>query len=201
MKKILWMMICILLLTGCGEKGNDEEEIIESTKQEETEVISKIKVEIKGKVNVPGVYELEENNRVINLIEAAGGLTKDANTDTINLSKKLTDEMVVIIYSNQEIEAAKKEKIRYEVIEIPCNCPDTMNEACIEEKKEETEKKVNLNTATLEELTNLPGIGEAKAKKIIEYREKTPFVAIEDITNITGIGEANFEKIKDFIMV
>ena len=136
-------------------------------------------------------------------INTAGGLTNKSDTSNINLSKKLKDEMVIIVYSKQEIINMKeKEKI---------TCPPC-NNACIEEKdetskiniteeKEET-GKININTANIEELQKLSGIGEAKAQAIIDYRNKNGnFKDIEEIKNVQGIGEAAFEKIKDNITV
>lgn len=177
-------------------------------KEEKTN--SKIKVEVKGAVNNPGVYELELDNRVIDAINSAGGLREDANTSVINLSKKLTDEMVIIIYTNDEIAnyEASKVKTEYVYIEVD-SCPDKVNNACINEYQENKpdsnestkDNLVNLNTASITDLTSLPGIGEAKAESIIEYRNKQKFNSIEDVKNISGIGASLFEKIKDHITV
>ena len=142
----------------------------------------------------PGVYELEEGKRVNDVIEKAEGLTENADTTLLNLSKNLTDEMVIIVYNKNEIEKLKKDLtttqtvIKY--IEKECSCPDTINDACMKKadttKKEETkaskDNKVSINTGTLEELQTIPGIGESKAQAIIEYREKNGnFNAIEEI--------------------
>lgn len=174
-----------------------------------------IKFEIKGEVNAPGVYEIKENSRVIDAIHLAGELKETANTNYINLSKKIDDEMVIIIYSNEDIANYQKgnQKIEYIYLEKECTCPDPINAACIkeenvyatEETKENSEpeknNKININTASLEELTTLSGIGESKAKKIIEYREKTPFKTIEELNEVNGIGNSIYEKIKDNITV
>ena len=166
-------------------------------------VTNTIKVEIKGAVNNPGVYELEDSSRVIDAINISGGLREDANTNLINLSKKLKDEMVIIIYTNEEIINYNESKIKTEYVYIEVeNCPDKINDACIKEYNDTSQNKlVNLNTASLEEITSLPGIGESKAKTIIEYREKQKFNSIEDIQNIKGIGASLFEKIKENITV
>lgn len=172
---------------------------------------AKFKVDIKGLVEYPGVYELSENARVIDVITSAGGLKEDANTEYINLSKKITDEMVIIIYSNNDVEKFKETDKEIIYIEYECVCPDNINDACINESdivntngtKEEIEEKDNLisiNTATVEELMTLNGIGESKAKAIIEYREKNgEFKNLEDIMNVSGIGESAYSKIKDNI--
>ncbi len=162
-------------------------------------------VDIKGEVNVPGIYELEENSRVIDVINKAGGLTGNANTTVINLSKKITDEMVIIIYSNAQVEDFSKTKeIENQIID-KCKQSEentVINDSCID-KNESTRdignEKVNINTAGIEELTLLPGIGESKAQNIIEYRNSNPFNKIEDIINVPGIGENLFAQIKEFI--
>lgn len=175
----------------------------------------KIKIDIKGEVLNPGVYELNEGDRVIEAINISGGLTNDADTTLINLSKNLKDEMVIIIYNKYEIDKLKEEKNKKEVIieyiEKECKCPDNINDACItdnkeseekEESKEENNKKISLNEGTIEELMTIPGIGETKAQSIIEYRtQNKEFKTIEEIKNIKGIGESTFEKLKDFITI
>jgi competence protein ComEA len=215
--KYLLLILVPILLFACfipliNEKETEEEEaVLEETVTEEVEEeVKTLKVDIKGAVKNPGVYTVTEDNRVKDVIDMAGGLLKNAHTSFINLSKKVTDEMVIIIYTNEEIEALEKEEtIQYEVVEVPCECPDTQNDACIEEKKETTntttsattEHKININTATQEELLTIPGIGESKAKNIINYRESFPFETIEDIKEVSGIGDALFEKIQDYITV
>ena len=121
----------------------------------------------------------------------------------INLSKKLTDEMVIIIYSKEQVrkytETKKEEQKKQEL----CN-EEVQNDACIEENKEEKEQtsKININTATLEQLQTLPRIGEAKAKNILAYRKKNGgFKKIEEIKEISGIGESIFDQIKDYITI
>jgi len=158
-----------------------------------------IKVEIKGKVQNPGVYELEKGSVVKDLIDASGGVLEGTDTTTINLSKRLYDEMVVILYSEEEI----KESFIY--VDYECTCPGITNDATLDEYIDnniEESEKVSLNDASIEELTTLPGIGESKAQKIIEYREQNgPFTKIEDILNVTGIGNSMYEKIKNYIRI
>lgn len=167
----------------------------------------KVFVDIKGLVVNPGVYELTNKNNVNDAINVAGGLTENSDTSNINLSKKLSDEMVIIIYSKEQIRQMKESK------KIECS---KVNDACIkeadekgkldeektEEEVEENSGLVNINSADKENLMKLEGIGESKAKAIVEYREKNGnFDAIEDIKKVSGIGEAAFEKIKDSITV
>ena len=194
----LTIVMTTLFFTKSEEVLATSEVVIPKTEK----VTKKIKIEVKGAVNNPGVYELDKNSRVIDAINIAGGLREDANTSLINLSKKLTDEMVIIIYTNYEIENynASKVKTEYVYIEVE-SCPDKINDACIKEYSETNSGLVNINTSSLEELTSLPGVGEAKAKTIIEYRNKQKFNTIEDIQNISGIGASLFEKIKDHITV
>ncbi len=211
---VILISLLIAVITYCfnqAEIVSAETNLIE-TKDEnkKAETNKKIKVEIKGAINNPGVYELDDNSRVIDVINIAGGLTENADTSLINLSKKINDEMVIIIYTREEIENYNNSKIKteYVYIEVP-SCPDKVNEACIEdykeekqENKEETNNLININTANIDELTKLSGIGEAKAKLIIEYREQNgKFKEIKELTNVKGIGDSLIEKIKDNITI
>lgn len=211
---VILISLLIAVITYCfnqAEIVSAETNLIE-TKDEnkKAETNKKIKVEIKGAINNPGVYELDDNSRVIDVINIAGGLTENADTNLINLSKKINDEMVIIIYTREEIENYNNNKIKteYVYIEVP-SCPDKVNEACIEdykeekqENKEETNNLININTANIDELTKLSGIGEAKAKLIIEYREQNgKFKEIKELTNVKGIGDSLIEKIKDNITI
>lgn len=183
------------------EKDSKEEvSIIEEEKEEVKEENNFIVVDIKGSVNKPGVYKIKENARVNDAIEASGGLSKNANTRFINLSKLLKDGDVVVIYSNEEIENAKKEeKI---VVETPCVCEEVKNDACYKEEIKDNNNKININTATINELMNLDGIGEAKAKLIIEYRTKNGnFKDIKDIMKVKGISETLYSKFKENITI
>ncbi len=174
-----------------------------------------IYVDIKGNVLNPGVYTLDSGSRVIDVVNQAGGFTEGANTRFINLSKVLNDGDVIVIYSNAEIEEAKKSKIIY--VETPCICEEVKNDACITQNVEVEEPnipdnavipedsnngKININTATSEELQTLSGIGESKAQAIIYYRNTNgPFNSIEEIVNVSGISENLFAKIKEDITV
>lgn len=174
---------------------------------EETSTLDYIVVEVKGSVKVPGVYEVKKGSRVSDLIHEAGGLLDNADTSIINLSKELADEMVVVIYNDEEINEMRKGSTSVKYIERQCVCPILENDACIEEviSNNSIDNKtglVSLNTGTIEELMTLPGIGESKAKLIIKYRDDNGgFKKIEDIMNVKGIGESMFEKIKSYIML
>ena len=161
-----------------------------------------IYVDVKGSVKSPGVYKIKNHSRVIDAIEASGGITKEANTRFVNLSKLLNDGDVVVVYSNKEIEDAKKDNTIY--IETPCVCEEVKNDACYKDVTDEvkTNNKVNINTASMEELKTLNGIGDAKAKAIVEYRTvKGKFKSIEGLKEVNGISESIFEKIKDNITI
>ena len=164
------------------------------------------KIDIKGEINNPGIYEMPKNSRIIDVINKAGGLTENANTTVINLSKKISDEMVIIIYSNDQVMDFKNTKKEEETLIDKCHQKDDIslkNDACIEKDTTTTDnlnKQISINTATKEELMTLPGIGEAKAQEIIDYRNTNGnFTTIEDIKNISGIGDSVFAKIKDYI--
>jgi len=175
---------------------NNQQNLIVEDNVHETN--NDIYVDIKGSVSNPGVYKLDSNARVIDAIKVAGGITDDANTRFINLSKKLYDGDVIVVYSNKEIKNAQKENIIY--VETPCVCEEVKNDACYKEETNSTNNKININSATIEELKTLDGIGESKAKAIIEYRNiNGKFNSIEDITKVNGISETIYIKIKENI--
>lgn len=187
-----------------------KEELFNDSK-EETKT-NTIKVDIKGYVKKPNVYEISEESNVLDLINMAGGLKKGATTENINLSKKLKDEMVVIVSKKSDIKKKNITSDNPQTVIIPIESEDVKIEnSSIEglitdevqniDVSQNIDKKTNLNNATLEELLMLPGIGEAKANSIIEYRSKTKFNTIEDVKNISGIGDSLFDKIKDKITV
>lgn len=144
-------------------------------------------VHICGEVVSPGVYELQEGSRVFQAIEKAGGFTDQAGAEYLNMAERVTDGMKILVLNKEEAEAAKA---RGE-LSLPAEASS---------KAQKT--KVNLNTATKEELMTLRGIGEAKANDILKYREsRGGFQKIEDIMKISGIKDAAFQKIKEDITV
>lgn len=189
---------------------SEEDNSLESDGNKEEEIV-KIFVDIKGEVKKPGVYEVANGSRVIDVINKAGGLKKEANTRYVNLSKKVSDGDVIVIYSNDEINEAMKSDIIY--VETPCVCEE-VNDACLENNISDDSNennnindnvvsdKININTASVDELMKLKGIGEAKAKSIAEYRENNGlFSKIEDILNVSGISAKIYENIKDSITI
>lgn len=209
-------LFLVLFFFYRGSETNNKNEIIvkdddfsniekKAEKEEFSEPSEKIHIDIKGAVKNPGVYEVNSDSRVIDVIQVAGGLIKGANTNYINLSEKITDEMVIWIYSDKEIEELLLEKNSTKYMISECNCPVVDNTTCLDINKEEkitNDDKININKANLEELSKLNGIGELKARNIIEYREKNgKYSSIEDIMKVSGIGEAAYNKIKDYIEV
>lgn len=217
--------ICFLVWNSYFKKNdnlleNDDANLISDNleKVEESSNVSEEKyilVDIKGEVKKPGVYKLKENSRVIDAINASGGLTKKAYTKYINLSKILKDENVIIVNSTSEI---KKVSSGNNITEVKIN-NNSKNSASISEselitndnvKSEEdntgnsleSNQKVNINTATKEELMKLSNIGESKAEKIIDYRTANGnFNSIEDIKKVSGIGDKLYDSIKENITV
>lgn len=177
--------------------NDDKNNLDNDFKNDNSNEIDRIIIDIKGEVVYPGVYEIDNNTRIIDAINMAGGLTLDADTSGINLSSKIRDEDVIIIYSNnKDSEYYKDKKIdnkndNFSVEDGGNNKNNDKDEIVL----------IDINTATSEELCSLPGIGEVKAKKIIEYRKKSRFNTIEDIMNVSSIGEKLFESIKAYIKV
>lgn len=210
---ILLIVITLITYFLPESKAQEENQELLLITEEQKEVVANemIKVDIKGAVQMPGVYELNINSRVIDAIKTSGGFLPNADTSTINLSKILKDENVIIVYTKEEIAKIQEGKVVVKYIEKECVCPKLEeNTACIKEEdkiienetKEETETKIiNINTASLEELMTLPGIGEAKANEIIAYRNKNKFETTEEIKKISGIGDATYNKLKDLIEV
>lgn len=163
----------------------DIEDMLEELEEDdETQETGPIMIHISGQVHNPGIIELELGSRVIDAVNLAGGLKKDADLDRMNLAKKLIDEEKIYI------PAIGEEDIPIEVANL--NSSDNSGN---------TQSKVNINTCTKEELITLPGIGEVTAGKILDYREENLFKIIDDIKNVSGIGEKKFEAIKELITV
>jgi len=139
-------------------------------------------VHVEGQVELPGVYELPQESRVMNAIEAAGGLTAGADRSQVNLAKKINDE--------EQIYIPKEGEIRLE----------TQGQTGANNGASPGGKLVNINQASKEELTTLPGVGPALAERILAYRrDHGSFKGIEDIMQVSGIGEKKFEALKEYI--
>jgi len=139
----------------------------------------RIKIYITGAVTSPGVYELDEGSRVEDALILAGGPTIEADMLRINLAARLKDEQQVIVPREGEV----------------------LDKALLEEQNNDSDSRININTADEGKLMELPGVGPATAKNIIAHRtEHGAFKSIEDIKNVTRIGEKTFERLKDLII-
>lgn len=171
-----------------------EKEEIKEMEETEAEII----IYITGEVNQEGVYSLPEGARVADAIEQAGGLTENAYTEEINLAYVLEDGVKIEIPNKDDI----YNKVETNTITEVENYITAESGMDIEERQTKTSEKVNINTATQEELETLVGIGPSIANKIVQYRkENGNFKTVDDIKNVSGIGESKFEKIKDYVCV
>lgn len=145
---------------------------------------SDIKVDIKGAIKEPGVYEIKKGSRVTDLIKLAGGGTLDADLDATNLSEKLNDEDCIVIYKKGEVD-----KIQ--------NSQSGVNTSTVSNSQSKN-AIININTATKDELKTLTGIGDTKADAIIKYREENGgFKSVQELTKVGGIGEKTLSKFLD----
>ena len=184
--------VVLLLLVAVGgllpkkeEAVEEIEAVVTTVLAEKTEVSTTqetvIFVDIKGEVKKPGVYQMKAGDRVKDALDAAGGLTEEADSQKVNLAKRLEDQMVIVV-----------PKVGEEAEAIP---------AGVTSKEEAKEGKVNINTATVEELKTLKGVGEKKAEAIIEYRKKNgSFKTKEDLMKVRGIGKKLFESFEERIV-
>jgi len=181
-----------------------EEEKVEEEQESEEKIEKTWRIDIKGSIQNPGVYQVHENTRIHEVIDMAGGLTKSATTVNINLSKKVSDEMVIYIYSQSEWEEKTKCTVSNTYSgEISKEITDKQSIIENTEILEDQEKgKISLNHATKEELMTLDGIGSAKADSIILYRTQNHgFQTIEELKKVSGIGENLYESIKEYITI
>lgn len=189
-KRILFVLLCItgVVLTACSHSQRDEQLLLstDDTTQTTMDLSESAKIEgsifvyICGEVKKPDVYELTEGSRVVDAVKAAGGLTKQAQAEGVNQARMLTDGEQVYVPSKEE-------------------GTQTVSAG---EQESNGKNRINLNTADEAALMTLPGIGSAKAKLIVGYRESHgAFKSIEEIKNIEGIKDGVFEKIKDFITI
>ena len=215
-KKYLILASCLVLFAVAGIGYfmlNNNDSVITDVLAETTSTTSAVKEEstklyfdIKGSVKKPGVYDFTQGDKIIDAINKAGGLTKNATTNNLNLSKKLTNEMVIYVFSKNELTTTKAlepvsnaSECKCETIEIN-NCFDknTTNES----NKDTVPAKININTDNKERLMTISGIGASKADAIIEFRTKNGnFKTTEDIMNVSGISKTIYDKIKDIITV
>lgn len=203
---ILCTLICILvILVGCGKSTaeyiNSEDILVSSEEEIESETITasettseepqEIFVYVCGAVVSPGVYAIPEGSRICNLFQYAGGLTEEAAGDYWNQARILVDGEMIYVPTQEEAKERSDEEWD--------NAGGLGVSQGIDEGKD---KKININTASIEELMTLPGIGESKALAILEYREeKGAFSSVEDLKEIPGIKDGVFAKIKKYITI
>lgn len=186
-QKIKWILgaltviicgICYLLMSGSQkrEEGLYQSLLETPAPMDKTEENREIFIHICGEVKEPGVYSFTGETRLVQVIEAAGGFTRKASKESVNQAQVVTDGMQIVI--------ANKKKARQEI------------------KQQDESSLININTASMDELMTLSGIGQAKAEQIISYREEYgSFKKKEDIMNISGIKEGVYSKIKDNIKI
>ena len=196
--KVKGSVLFVCLIIGMGlfwmsRQGEEVEEVAPSLSQttilpqeveDKTTVSTVIYVDVKGEVHHPGVYQMKAENRVKDLIEAAGGFTPLADDQKLNLAQLLEDQMVIVV-------PKKGEEVNSELAQTPTP----------HKKEVEKEGKVNINTATVEELKTLKGIGEKKAEAIIEYRKQNgSFKNKEELMKVRGIGKKLYESFQERVI-
>ncbi|WP_298649599.1 helix-hairpin-helix domain-containing protein [uncultured Granulicatella sp.] len=197
--KVKGSVLFVCLIIGMGlfwmsRQGEEVEEVAASLSEttilsqeveDKTTVSTVIYVDVKGEVHHPGVYQMKAENRVKDLIEAAGGFTPLADDQKLNLAQLLEDQMVIVV-------PKKGEEVNSELAQTPTP----------HKKEVEKEGKVNINTATVEELKTLKGIGEKKAEAIIEYRKQNgSFKNKEELMKVRGIGKKLYESFQERVIV
>ena len=184
-----------------AEAGSMDEEVQESL----------LTVHVCGAVRREGVYSLPAGSRIRDAVDAAGGFSGDADRSYLNLAMKIEDAWQIRVPTKEEAEALRLEQGRSGAgTAVPGAAPGLSGTSGLqgagtakdEAGKGNQEEKINLNTASKEQLMKIPGVGEAKAQRIIEYREQNGrFEAIEDLMKVPGIKDASFQKMKDYITV
>lgn len=184
-----------------AEAGSMDEEVQESL----------LTVHVCGAVRREGVYSLPAGSRIRDAVDAAGGFSGDADRSYLNLAMKIEDAWQIRVPTKEEAEALRLEQGRSGAgTAVPGASPGLSGTSGLqgagtakdEAGKGNQEEKINLNTASKEQLMKIPGVGEAKAQRIIEYREQNGrFEAIEDLMKVPGIKDASFQKMKDYITV
>ena len=159
------------------DSSTEKEEKDESLEQD------LITVDVKGAVKSPGIYDLPVGSRVNDAVQKAGGLTEQADSKSLNLAQKVSDEALVYVPSKGEESASQQT-------------------ASGTDSSTSKEKKVNLNKASLEELKQVKGLGGKRAQDIIDHREANgKFKSVDELKKVSGIGAKTIEKLKDYVTV
>ena len=154
------------------EDGNQKEEVVEQ---------DLITVDVKGAVKTPGIYDLPVGSRINDAVQKAGGLTDNADSKSINLAQKISDEALVY---------------------VPTKGEDTSQTTQSNVSNSKENKKVNLNKASLEELKQVKGLGAKRAQDIIDHRDSNgKFKSVDELKKVSGIGAKTIEKLKEYVTV
>ena len=154
------------------EDKNQKEEVVEQ---------DLITVDVKGAVKSPGIYDLPVGSRINDAVQKAGGLTDNADSKSINLAQRISDEALVYVPTKEEV---------------------TSQEAHSNASTTKENKKVNLNKASLEELKQVKGLGAKRAQDIIDHRESNgKFKSVDELKKVSGIGAKTIEKLKEYVTV
>lgn len=194
-----------LLVEESVTMDTSEESILEATMtsppektvitEEQNDSLQEIYVDVKGAVNEPNMYAFPAGSRVYDAIEAAGGFTVEAASETVNQALLLKDQMLIYINTHEELESMNFNENETE------NFVDHRFQT-VETDTGSQSQLININSATEVELMALPNIGPKKAEAIVKYRQDHgSFSIIEDIMSVSGIGEKTFENLKEYISV
>lgn len=184
-----------------NSSSSNSNEANKLTNRSEKDVgVKEITVYISGQVAKEGVVTLSSDKRLADAVEKLGGLTKNADTNNINLAMKLEDEKHYII--PKEGEVIQNNSDSSQVTSNKDNNNQANNSSNNATQTDSQGNKININTADLKQLDDIPGVGEATANKILSYRDENgEFKSIEEIKNVNGIGDKKFENMKDLICV
>ena len=164
-------------------KDSSSEKEIKKEEKEESAEQDLITVDVKGAVKSPGLYDLPVGSRVHDAVQKAGGLTEEADSKSLNLAQKVSDEALVYVPTKGEEVASQQA--------ASGTTPSTSKD-----------KKVNLNKASLEELKQVKGLGGKRAQDIIDHREANgKFKSVDELKKVSGIGAKTIEKLKDYVTV
>lgn len=184
---------------------------VKQTVSEESMELQTIYVHVCGAVENPDVYELPVGSRVYEAVQAAGGFSKDADSNYVNQAQKLSDGVKLVIPTLEQTQAIASEGDNGDAVGIVRPQDSVGGQGSMSSsaggdagvgQSDASDGRININTASEAELCNIPGIGAVRAAAIVAYRqEKGGFASVEDIMNVSGIKEGTYEKIKDSIKV
>lgn len=185
-KTLSIIIILLLALIMKVHNSNQSEISVEAATETPEKEAEELFVDIGGAVHRPGVYKVASGTRLYEVIELAGGLRSDADTDSVNQAAFVEDgaKIIIPVYSEQDD-----------------GNPDNVQTGNVPHPGDDINGKVNINSADKDTLKTLPGIGDVIADRIIEYRSLNRFQKIEDLMNVKGIGDSIFDKIKEQISI